>query len=112
MLVEQMNKFELKVVKNIDWDKLKNESLINKKTWNSKNEWWNTKFYKNNPPNDGSKTQITLYDKPEIPWERNPFDIKNCRFSLKEKPTAYFSSDFTIMCCETIELFRRNYSSS
>lgn len=107
-----MNEVISSIKKNIYWDNLKNESLKTKDNWNSKNEWWNTKFYKNNPPNDGSKTQITLHGESEIPWDRNPFSTKNARFSLKEKPTAYFSSDFTIICCETIELLRRNFFSS
>ena len=99
-------------IEDIDWNYLSNESAKSINRRHIRNDWWNIKFYKNNPPNDGSKTQITLFGEPEIPWERDPFGPKKCRFSLKNKHVAYFSNEFAISCCETIGQFRNRYNDS
>lgn len=96
-------------IEKINFKDLKTESAKMKKL-HIRNDWWNIKFYKNNPPNDGSKMQIPLRGVPEIPWERDPFGIKDCRFSLISKPVAYFSNEFVISCCETITQFRDRYN--
>lgn len=81
-----------------------------RKYWNARNEWWNTKFYKNNLPNNGDISQITLNGEPEIPYLRKIFYPSEARFSLHNLPVAYFSNDFSIMCCETIKILKENYS--
>jgi RES domain-containing protein len=73
-------------------------------------EWWHTKLYHNNPPNDGYAEQVvfeTSYR--EVPYERNMFRAsRSGRFSLGEAPVAYFSRDHVISCCETFAYFRDN----
>jgi hypothetical protein len=97
------------------WQLIKDPSSSTRRHWNSRNEWWNTKFYKNNPPNDGNVKQIPINGGfPEIPYLRNLFSVKlvPLRFSLVNKPVAYFSSDYALMSCETIDTLRNNYKDS
>jgi hypothetical protein len=92
------------------WKRLRLLSEKSRQQWNDRNEWWNTKFYKNNPPNIGDQQQIPLNGEPEIPYQRKLFYTKEARFALYKVPVAYFSNDFSIMCCETIKKLRENYS--
>lgn len=71
-------------------------------------EWWHNKLYKNNPPNSGDKEQVVFgRSHVEIPWYRELFyPSPKGRFSLGQKPVAYFSEDFATNCCEVIEQFR------
>ena len=73
-------------------------------------EWWNNKYYQQNPPNDGFQEQTDSCGRREIPYERELFHPSPLgRFSLSDsKPVAYFSSDFGTNCCETIEELREN----
>src|SRR5438128_2627294 len=70
-------------------------------------EWWQNKYYRDNPPNDGFKIQFHKKGCPEVPYEREIFyPSPHSRFSLGlDGPVAYFSSDFGVNCCETIEQF-------
>lgn len=95
------------------WAYLRILSEKSRQHWSDRNEWWNTKFYRNNPPNNGDLQQIPLTGEPdEIPYRRKIFYPKKARFALYEVPVAYFSNDFSIMCCETIKKLRENYSCS
>jgi RES domain-containing protein len=94
------------------WKRLRLLSNRFRQHWNARNEWWNTKFYNNNPPNNGALQQIPLKGEPEIPYQRKLFYPKEARFALYKVPVAYFSNDFSIMCCETIKKLRENYSCS
>lgn len=72
-------------------------------------EWWHNRYYKENPPNDGFSPQINRFGNYEIPYKRQFFyPSPQSRFSLGPDPVAYFSSDFSINCCETIEQFYNN----
>ncbi len=101
-------------IEKINFNDLKKESntIESIKRQYIRNDWWNLSIYKNNPPNDPTKKQIPLRGKPGIPWEKDPFSIKDCRFSLKNKPVAYFSNEFAIASCETIKQFRDKYNDS
>lgn len=96
----------INIISNETWEEIKKESLVSAKHWNAMNEWWNTKFYKNNPPNDGTSIQTPLKGKPEIPETRKIFYQSEYRFSLKNQSVGYFSNEFAMMCCETIRNFR------
>jgi hypothetical protein len=90
------------------WFDLKQVSVGQNK-WDLRDEWWHNKYYKRNPPNDGFSEQISERGDKETPYRRNLFyPSPHGRFSLGEKPVAYFSSNFGINCCETIEQFRSN----
>jgi len=93
-------------IQEINWGQIKKESAESIETRKPKNEWWNTKYYHNNPPNDGRKEQRTLSGKSEIPYERKIFYKHNGRFSLKDRPVAYLTNEFAINCCETIAKFK------
>lgn len=73
-------------------------------------EWWNNKYYRENPPNDGFQQQTDSHGRREIPYEREFFHPSPLgRFSLGDsEPVAYFSSDFGTNCCETIAELREN----
>lgn len=105
---------KLKSIPKEIWERFRIKSECSRNSWNGRNEWWNTKFYKNNPPNNGELKQIPLKvkEKPEIPYNRKLFHLSDGRFSLKKHPVAYFSSDYAIMCCETIKELRNNFKSS
>lgn len=95
------------------WLLIKDASRQTKRYWNSRDEWLNTKFYKNNPPNHGDVEQTPINgDDPEIPYSRIIFKVKPFRFSLIDKPVAYFSSDYALMSCETIKVLRQSYECS
>jgi hypothetical protein len=106
-----MNSLQLKLVDCLssldadDWDNIKKRSK-SKILW-LQLEWWQNKYYRDNPPNDGSKIQIPRLGNPEVPYRRQIFYPSiHSRFSLGAKvPVAYFSSDFVVNCCETIEQF-------
>jgi hypothetical protein len=91
-----------------DWDNLR-EIATGYRMWHRR-EWWHNKYYRDNPPNDGNVLQTPQKGEPEIPFYRKLFyPSPNSRFSLGDKlPVAYFSNDFVINCCETIEEFREN----
>jgi len=72
----------------------------------SKMGWWNNKYYKRNPQNDGSVEQIDEKGRREIPYDRKLFWPSTGRFSLDSEPVAYFSNDFALNCCEAIEQYR------
>jgi RES domain len=88
-----------------DWKWLKTQSR-SKTLW-FQLEWWHNKYYRHNPPNDGFVVQVPRIGKPEVPYKRAIFyPSPHSRFSLGSKlPVAYFSSDFVINCCETIDQF-------
>jgi len=94
------------------WDLIRTIPEKTKRKWNLKKSWLNTKFYKYNPPNNGLEKQCSLKNEIEIPYFRNIFAIKDCRLSLKTEPVAYFSNEFSIICCETIPKLRKNISCS
>jgi len=73
-------------------------------------QWWQKKYYRDNPPNNRSKIQVPRKGSPEVPYERQIFyPSQHSRFSLGlYPPVAYFSSDFGVNCCETIEQFSSN----
>lgn len=80
-------------------------------------EWLHNKYYRDNPPNDGQGFQQPWNWSdpkspfpPEIPYRRRLFyPSRHSRFSLGEDgPVAYFSNDFGMNCCETIEQFHDN----
>jgi hypothetical protein len=73
-------------------------------------EWWNNKYYRENPPNDGFQEQTDPRGRREIPYERELFHPSPLgRFSLGDsEAVAYFSSDFGTNCCETIPELREN----
>lgn len=77
-------------------------------------EWWHNKYYRENPPNDGFAVQRTRRGEPEVPYERKLlYPSESSRFSLaSEGPVAYFSNDFAVNCCETIEQFADDQSLS
>jgi hypothetical protein len=85
------------------WLKTKSRSEI---VWFQR-KWWHDKYYRNNPPNDGFAVQVPRIGKAEVPYNRQIFyPSPNSRFSLGSKlQVAYFSNDFVINCCETIEQF-------
>ncbi|HRO22580.1 MAG TPA: RES domain-containing protein [Alcaligenes phenolicus] len=72
--------------------------------------WWHNKYYRVNGSNDGRRIQVPRKGAPEIPYERELFyPSPHSRFSLgAEANVAYFSNDFAINCCETIEQFSEN----
>jgi len=75
-----------------------------------KREWWHNKYYVDNPPNDGDVLQRSLRGDSKVPHQRELFyPSPGSRFSLgSEQPVAYFSNDFGVNCCETIDKFRLN----
>jgi hypothetical protein len=77
-------------------------------------EWWNNKYYRENPPNDGFQEQTDPYGRHEIPYKRELFHPSPLgRFSLGDsEAVAYFSSDFGTNCCETIPELRQNQTLS
>lgn len=91
-----------------DWVKLR-EASTGCCLWH-KREWWHNKYYRDNPPNDGDALQQPRKGNPEVPHLRELFyPSPASRFSLGSKqPVAYFSNDFGINCCETIEQFSAN----
>jgi hypothetical protein len=91
-----------------EWDNLR-EAASGYRMWHRR-EWWHNKYYRNNPPNDGDILQQPRIGKPEVPYRRKLFyPSPKSRFSLGNKlPVAYFSNDFGINCCETIEQFSKN----
>ncbi len=91
-----------------DWDLIKKESK-SKFIW-LQLEWWHNKYYRDNPPNDGLKIQIPRLGNPEVPYRRHIFyPSAHSRFSLgADNSVAYFSNDFAVNCCETIEQFSSN----
>ena len=72
--------------------------------------WWHNKYYRVNGPNDGQMVQVPRKGEPEIPYRRELFyPSPHSRFSLgAEAGAAYFSNDFAVNCCETIEQFSEN----
>ncbi len=93
------------------WKRLRLLSEKSSRYWHDR-EWWNTKFYKNNPPNHGDVQQNPFKGEPEIPYQRKIFYPSEARFGPRNLPVAYFSNDFSIMCCETIKILREKYSCS
>lgn len=94
-------------VEGLDWLGLLSRSQHRTK-WHKK-EWWHNKYYKRQTreeDNDGSKPQVGKRGETEIPHERKIFYPSNTRFGLGDIPVAYFSNDFAVNCCETIEQFR------
>jgi hypothetical protein len=89
-----------------DWHEIEKVSLTISPRF-AKMGWWNNKYYKVNPPNDGAVMQVDEDGRREIPYERNFFWPTTGRFGLGEKAVAYFSNDFAINCCETIEQYRQ-----
>ena len=98
----------LKRINSSDWENLR-EAATGCRLWHRR-EWWHNKYYRNNPPNNGGALQQPRTGRPEVPHLRNLFyPSPNSRFSLGSKlPVAYFSNDFGINCCETIEQFSIN----
>jgi hypothetical protein len=72
--------------------------------------WWQNKYYLNNSPNHGFEIQVPTKGSPEVPYNREIFyPSPQSRFSLgPDLPVAYFSNDFVVNCCETIEEFSLN----
>lgn len=72
--------------------------------------WWHNKYYRVNGPNDGRMMQQPRKGDPEVPYQRQLFyPSPNSRFSLgMEAGVAFFSNDFAVNCCETIEQFSEN----
>ncbi len=72
--------------------------------------WWHNKYYRANGTNDGSVRQIPRKGVAEIPYTREIFyPSSDSRFSLgADGNVAYFSNDFAVNCCETIEQFSEN----
>lgn len=72
--------------------------------------WWHNKYYRVNGPNDGRLVQVPRNGSPEVPYQRELFYTSlHSRFSLgAEAGVAYFSNDFAVNCCETIEQFAEN----
>ena len=93
-----------------DWSSIRERSR-QKMAWH-KLEWWHNKYYKANAPNDGNSVQVPRKGEPEIPYSRELFyPSPASRFSLgTSDPVSYFSSDFGVNCCETIEQFSSNPS--
>jgi hypothetical protein len=72
--------------------------------------WWHNKYYRANGTNDGRVVQVPRKGGPEVPYHRELFyPSPHSRFSLgAEARVAYFSNDFAVNCCETIEQFSEN----
>lgn len=72
--------------------------------------WWHNKYYRVNGMNDGSMVQVPRKGDPEVPYHRELFyPSPHSRFSLGAVASvAYFSNDFAVNCCETIEQFSEN----
>jgi hypothetical protein len=87
------------------WRQVHSSSLTNS-TWASK-EYWNIKFFKNNPPNDPDAKQEDFHGNWELPYKRNIFYPRSTgRFYMNHKPIAYVACDWTTASCETIKKFR------
>jgi len=71
-------------------------------------EWWHNKLYESGNLIDGNVEQTVLgLGVREVPYTRELFHPSpSGRFSLGERPVAYFSQDFGANCCEVIEQFR------
>lgn len=94
------------------WSVLRTESSTDRR-W-QRLEWWHNKYYRDNPPNDGFARQRPRKGEPEVPYGRRLFyGSESSRFSLgAEGPVAFFSNDFAVNCCETIEQFSDDQSLS
>jgi hypothetical protein len=94
------------------WSLLRSDSLTDCR-WQQL-EWWHNKYYRDNPPNDGFALQRPRKGEPELPYGRRLFYASgSSRFSLgAEGPVAFFSNDFAVNCCETIEQFSDDQSLS
>jgi hypothetical protein len=69
--------------------------------------WINNKYYKRSLDDEsGCIEQVTRDGQREIPYKRELFRIGSARFAIPDHPIAYFSNDFAINCCETIDEFR------
>lgn len=101
-----MNLDERLKASELDWQEIERVSLTISPRF-AKMGWWNNKYYKINPPNDGAVMQVGEDGRREIPYERNFFWPTAGRFGLGEKAVAYFSNDFAVNCCETIEQYRQ-----
>jgi len=112
MKISELFKDIINGISGEQWKRLRLLSEKHRQHWNARNEWWNTKFYINNPPNNGALQQTPLKGEPEIPYQRKLFYPKEARFALYKVPVAYFSNDVSIMCCETITKLRDSYSCS
>jgi hypothetical protein len=91
-----------------DWQWIGNQSK-SKILWLQRG-WWQNKYYQNNPPNHRFEIQVPTKGSPEVPYKREIFyPSPQSRFSLgPDLPVAYFSNDFVVNCCETIEEFSLN----
>ena len=91
-----------------DWQWIESQSR-SKITWLQR-QWWQNKYYRDNPPNDGFKIQVPEKGSPEVPYERQIFyPSPHSRLSLGlHHPVAYFSNDVVISFCETIDKFSSN----
>ncbi len=92
------------------WEEMdRNSELVSSRLINR--TWWNNKYYSRNYENeDGSEGCVEHIDEEghrEVPYERELFWPTDGRFGLGDKPVAYFSNDFGVNCCETIEQYRR-----
>lgn len=98
-------------IENDFWPKFYASSRLRSSRYH-KREWWHGKLYVNNPPNDGNALQTVLHrQEQEIPQLRDYFwPAPSGRFSLRSDKVAYFSEDFAVTCCETIDQFHDNPS--
>lgn len=68
--------------------------------------WHHNKRYRDKPPNDPFAVQTPARGDPEVPAQRRLFyPSPQSRFSLGEKPVAYFSCDFAVNCTEIVKPF-------
>jgi hypothetical protein len=106
--VEAAIAMALKRLRREDWTSLVLSSALDGQ-WR-KLIWWHNKYYRVNGSNDGRRIQVPRIGNPETPYERELFyPSPHSRFSLGDATNvAYFSNDFAVNCCETIEQFSEN----